>query len=185
MNEINLLPDYYIIKKIKKPKRIFIISLALVMATLLILVSTTVIGRYQHVRQAAEYFNKIYEESLSPLLEQEQKLREREKDIAEKYNIFLELGSHKTLMSEILLEIARLTPSNIQINSININSDKSIVIMGLAPSDTDIGQFIVSLGTSPNFRDINLDHVSTEASQGNNNLFRFQVTFFLEEKGGM
>ena len=146
MNEINLLPDDYIKKRRRKPKKILKISLAVAVVILLILLSTTVVNRYQQLKTVTAHANKIYNEDLTPLLKKEQKLRETERDITQKYNLFLELQNQKTLLSEILLEIAQLTPENIQIKNIVISNDKSIVISGQARSDTDIAQFMVSVG---------------------------------------
>jgi Tfp pilus assembly protein PilN len=88
-------------------------------------------------------------------------------------------------MSEILLEIAQLTPDNVQIVYIDVGNDKNAVIRGRAPSDRVVANFMASLGKSENFLNINLDHITSEAGRGDDGLFTFQLTFFLKEKGEM
>ncbi|HQA59636.1 MAG TPA: PilN domain-containing protein [Tepidanaerobacteraceae bacterium] len=185
MNEINLLPDEYIKTARKKPKRTLVMGLSLAVVALLILLSASFIGRYQEIRTAIDHINELYNESFRPLLEREKELRATEREISEKYSLYLELEEHKTIMSEILLEIAQLTPDNVQIVYIDVGNDKNAVIRGRAPSDRVVANFMASLGKSENLLNINLDHITSEAGRGDDGLFTFQLTFFLKEKGEM
>ena len=176
MNEINLLPDEYIKTARKKPKRTLVMGLSLAVVALLILLSASFIGRYQEIRTAIDHINELYNESFRPLLEREKELRATEREISEKYSLYLELEEHKTIMSEILLEIAQLTPDNVQIVYIDVGNDKNAVIRGRAPSDRVVANFMASLGKSENFLNINLDHITSEAGRGDV-VFSFQLTF--------
>ena len=180
MHEINLLPDDYLAKVRSKTRKVFVISMAMVLVAFLILLAATAIGRYHKLKTEMVYYDTIYSEHFLPLLKKEEELLKKEKDISDKYNVYLELKQQKTSMSEILLQLAKLTPESVRLVYIDIRDDKSIVVIGQAPSDTVIAQFMVNLGKAGNFTDVNLDHITTESEQGKGNLFTFQLTFFLK-----
>ncbi len=185
MNEINLLPDDYIKKRTAKPKKILKTCVVIALVALTILLSKIVINRYQQLKIVTAHAHRIYNEDITPLLGKEQKLRETEMDITQKYNLYLELKNQKILWSEILLEIAEITPGKIQIENIVLSNDKGIAFSGKAISDTDIAQFMVNLSKTGDFKDINLNHITTESGQGDNDMLIFEITFFLNEKGGI
>lgn len=185
MNEINLLPDDYIKKRATKPKQILKICAVIAVMTFAILLSKTVINQYQQLKTVTAHADKIYNEDITPLIEKEQRLRQIETDIAEKYNLYLELKNQKNLWSEVLLEIAETTPKNVQIKDIVADNDKGIVISGHARSDTDIAQFMINLSKASNFKDINLNYITTEIGQSDKDILTFQITFFLKKKGGI
>ena len=128
--------------------------------------------------------DKLYEEDFIPLLEKEQSLKQRQTDINEKYDLYLELSGQKTLWSEMLMEIAELTPKNIQTKNVVISDNEDIILAGETFSNTDIAQFMVNLGKSPKFKDVDLNHITTELGSGGKEILTFQITFSLKEKGG-
>ena len=82
------------------------------------------------------------------------------------------------------MEIAELTPKNIQTKNVVISDNEDIILAGETFSNTDIAQFMVNLSKSLKFNDVNLNHITTELGPGGKDILIFQITFSLKEKGG-
>ncbi|MHC4983282.1 MAG: PilN domain-containing protein [Planctomycetota bacterium] len=88
-------------------------------------------------------------------------------------------------MGDIIAELVRLIPENVSITSVNLTEKDvvgqavddaapkaekgarvEVVIVGLAPSDVDVGTFIGLLATSPVFQDVSLVYSHAVAAGG-------------------
>jgi Tfp pilus assembly protein PilN len=80
-----------------------------------------------------------------------------------------EVKNSRIAYPPILSNVARLTPKNIRLTSINIQNDKTnktttLSISGNTPSNLELSAFIKALQSDPQFKDIALSNVSFEAS---------------------
>lgn len=175
---INLVPP-----KIKKEQRLrktsgqviyfaFSVLLILIVFTAAIFIADRFLAK-----ETEKIDQKISETNVS--LKNYKDLEDNITYVNKKIDSLSKADSERTLWSNHITELANITPKNVQIKSLSLNSDsKKITLTGVASSRKDIAMLKDNMETSSKFKNVTFTSSTLEANTGS---FTFNMSCEIEE----
>ncbi|MBF0611141.1 MAG: hypothetical protein G8345_03195 [Magnetococcales bacterium] len=115
--------------------------------------------------QAAKAENEEQIKKLDAQLGELKKLDEMKAALQKRLDVVAQLSKNRDLPERILTELSNTIPSKIWFKSLDIKVDK-MTLHGYSESNSDIADFMTSLGKSPLFQNVELGRSSDELVQG-------------------
>lgn len=173
---INLIPP-----KLKKEKDfrkttgIFFTFLNIILIVIIIVTSTCVAANYFYEQDSKKLQNQINDQQTA--LIKFSSLKSEVSTVNSKLDIINNIDSSRILWSNIVLELGRCTPAEVQIKTLT-SSENKITIAGSAATRRDIAKFKEKLESSKNFKNVIFTSSSlTEESSD----YNFDLNCELEE----
>lgn len=149
---INLIPPN--LKKEKDFRRttgIFFSFLNIILVVLFIVTATCVTANYYYKKDLDSVEKQIDEQKI--VLGKFASLKSEVSTVNSKLDIINNIDSTRILWSNIIAEIGRCTPTEVQIKTLT-SSDKKITLSGNAATRRDIAKFKEKLESSKNFKNV-------------------------------
>jgi len=163
--KINLLPSELIIEKKLKKKRMPLIMSAILLILIFVTMHIFALQNYMIKDSKLQRIKDILKkyDSFIPRIKE---LEEERTKIKQRLNVSKSVIFKRDLWTRTLMEMSRLTPSNIiisQFSSTVEEKDNTLLVIGLADSYPALNNFIFRLKFSPYFKDAKL--VSTKENK--------------------
>ena len=149
---INLIPP-----KLKKEKEfrkttgIFFVFLNMILIVLIIVTTTCLMANYFYKKDLKNIKNQINEQNLT--LSKYGDLKKEVKTVNTKLDIINNIDATRVLWSNIIAELGRCTPVEVQIKTLS-SKDNKISLTGTAATRRDIAKFKEKLESSKNFKNV-------------------------------
>ena len=173
---INLIPP-----KLKKEKEfrktsgIFVVFLNIILIVLLIVTGTCFAANYYYKKDLNNIKDQINEQQL--VLAKYKDLKVEVATVNSKLDIINNIDTTRVLWSNIVAELGRCTPTEVQINTFT-SKDNKITLTGSAATRRDIAKFKEKLESSKNFQ--NVVFTSSSLNETTND-YGFDLSCELEE----
>lgn len=173
---INLIPPK--LKKEKDSRKtagIFFTFLNIILMVLIIVTSTCVAANYYYKKDLKTIKDRTDEQQIT--LSKFSDLKTEVSTVNSKLDVINNIDSSRILWSNIVAEIGRCTPTEVQIKTLT-STDNKITITGNAATRRDIAKFKEKLESSKNFK--NVVFTSSSLIEESNN-YGFDLNCELEE----
>jgi Tfp pilus assembly protein PilN len=187
--QVNLLPEARLHKlKNESRKKTFVTITVLVVA--LFLASIILFAMLQGFLLATFNLNKNKIADLNKSMESSKALEESASTLQANLASFYKLDSNRTYASRIFTNLAKVTPSNVTISTLQIDNKDLVTVSGTTDSYADVSRFGESLSEynvnylpqegldrKPIFKDVTIVSVSKDNTTGKVN---FSMTFTVD-----
>lgn len=116
-------------------------------------------------RQATKAQNTERIKQLDSQLGELKKLEEIKAALQKRIDVVAQLSKNRDLPERILTEFSHTIPGKIWLNHMEVKPDR-IQFKGLSESNSDIAEFMINLGKSPYFTNVELGRSTDELIQG-------------------
>ncbi|MFA4995948.1 MAG: PilN domain-containing protein [Patescibacteria group bacterium] len=170
---INLLPPKFKQeKKVKKIAKVISIFLATVFIILLIVTTSLWVANYETKKDIDKFSSKISEQN--NVLLRYKETDEGIKAVNSKLSKIESVGSNRILWSNIITELSKLTPSQVQIKTMTLDQqNKKIGLTGYAETRNDIARFKEKMSSSKYFKNVTFSSSTRDEEQSN---FSFSIS---------
>lgn len=173
---INLIPpELKREKDFRKTAGIFYLFINIILVVLIIVTATCVTANYYYKKDLSEIKNQINEQKVT--LSKFSDLKSEVSTVNLKLDIINNIDSTRIIWSNIIAELGRCTPIEVQIKTLT-SKDSKISITGNAATRRDIAKFKEKLESSKNFK--NVIFTSSSLNQESND-YGFDLNCELEE----
>lgn len=173
---VNLIPPQ--LKKEKETRKtsgVVFAFLNIILVVLLIVTATCIAANFYYKKDIAKIRTQIDEQKV--VLSKFSDLKAEVATVNSKLDIISSIDSSRVLWSNIISEIGRCTPTEVQIKTLT-SSDQKITLSGFAATRRDIAKFKEKLESSKNFKNVIFTSSSLNQETGD---YGFDLNAELEE----